>query len=134
MYAFSAVFFFRRVVTLPPETLIWLVPVPAVISPPDASAAAFGSAVIPWRTTSSGSYATISAAIISVGSAPVPVACSARSPSVLLSVAFAASLYQPFAISVIAPDGEANDPAFFERVTVGDKPVLPVIWSVELTM
>ena len=46
-------------------------------------------------STACGSYSTIFAQIMSVGSAPVPVACRASAPSVLVSVALAASLYQP---------------------------------------
>jgi hypothetical protein len=36
-------------------------------------------------------------------------------------------LYQPFSISLTAPDGDANDPPFFEIVTVTVAPVRPVM-------
>src|SRR3990167_4823983 len=50
-------------------------------------------------------------------------------PLVLVSVALPATLYQPLPISVTAPAGAANAPLFFLIVTVGDRPVLPVMWS-----
>src|SRR3990167_1085894 len=50
-------------------------------------------------------------------------------PLVLVSVALPATLYQPLPISVTAPAGAANAPLFLLIVTVGDRPVLPVMWS-----
>ena len=61
------------------------------------------------------------------------MAWSKSGPSVLLSVAFPATLYQPFAISVTAPLGDANDPPFLLIVTVGEAPVSAVMWSADST-
>jgi len=75
--------------------------------PPLAAAAALGSAVRPSRTPSVGAKATI---------------CS-RSPSVLVSAAVSATLYQPFPISLTAPAAAAKAPPALERLTVTVFPV-----------
>ena len=70
----------------------------------------------------------------SVGSPLVAVACSAKGPAVFESVALPATLYQPFAISDTAPDGDANAPPFLLNVTVTVAPVRPVMWSDDCTI